>query len=261
MMRDRFAILFPLALSLCMNSSSALAGQPLETETARLLKPHAFEFEAGFERQSSNLGSEAAVPFALEYGISGRFELLVEPVAYNAIHDRGTPSQRGIGDIEVTLTSLLLAERGRWPAFAIAAEAKIPTAENVRIGSGKADFSAYLIGSKRTGLWDTHANLGYTIVGHPAQTQVNSVLDYAFGEEYRLSPRFDLVGELFGNTAALAEGTAAQESQLTPEIGGSELIGALGARYHAGSGLTYSLGVSLDNRNAVLVHPGLSLKW
>ena len=58
----------------------ARAGQPLETETTRVLKSHQFEIEAGFEHQRSSGGSESASPFAFGYGLTDRLEVLVEPV-------------------------------------------------------------------------------------------------------------------------------------------------------------------------------------
>lgn len=76
------------------------------------------------------------------------------------------------------------------------------------------------------------------------------------------------MGEVFGNTAAVGESggeapaaVATAESQLTPELGGGEIVGALGVRLHASGRLTYSLGLSVDGNSAVLVHPGLSMKW
>ena len=250
------AVLFPAA---------ALAGQPLETESTRLLPRGTIEVELGAEHQTSSAGTESALPFAIGYGISNRLELLVEPVPFTSIHDKGLASARGVGDIEATLTGVLFAERAHTPSFAIAGEVKIPTARNVRIGSGKADFTTYLIGSKRFGRWDTHLNLGYTIVGQPAGAQVNNVQSFGVAEEFHANNRFEIVGEVFGSSAALNEGNDAAptgaESQLTPEIGGAELVGGLGARYHPTGSFIYSIGVTYDNNSAILVHPGLTLKW
>ncbi len=240
-------------------------GQPLETESARLLTRGAFEIESGLERQSSSQGSEVALPFAIGYGVSDRVELLVEPVPFNSIHDKGVPSQHGVGDVEATVTGILFPERAHSPAIAIAGELKVPTARNSRIGSGKADYTVYAIGSKRIGRWDTHLNIGYTLIGRPAGVQVNNVQSFGVAEEFHASPRVEVVGEVFGSTAALGEGgseaSAGAESQLTPEIGGAELVGSVGARYHPSGPLTYSLGISYDNNSALLLHPGVSLRW
>lgn len=81
--------------------TTSRAGQPIETESTRILKGGAFEVELGAERQTSSEGTETALPLAVAYGISDRVELLVEPVPFSSIHDKGLPSQRGVGDMPV----------------------------------------------------------------------------------------------------------------------------------------------------------------
>ena len=256
-------IWFSVAALAAAIPSSARAGQPLETESTRLLGPGHLEMEAGFEHQRSGDGSESAVPLAIEYGVSRRLELLVEPVPYNRIHDKGVVSQTGIGDVEVTVTSLLRNERGGSPSLALAGEVKIPTAKNLRIGSGETDYSIYLIGGRRSGRWDMQVNVGYTFVGAPSGVHVNNVENFAVSEEFRWKEQWDLVGEVFGHTAAQSsgEGTGSPTVPGTTEIGGAEVVGTVGARYHSLDGLTYSLGLSFDNNAALLVHPGITLRW
>jgi len=245
-------------------ASTGWAGQPLETESTRLLPAGGFELEAGFEHQRSSDGTESALPLAIEYGVTDRLALLVEPVPYNRIHDRGIRPQRGMGDVEVTATTLLRRERSHSPSFAFAGEVKIPTAKNIRIGSGETDYAVYLIGGKRSGRWDTQVNLGYTFVGAPTGVQVNNVVNFAVSEEYRWKEQWDLVGEVFGNTAAQNGGEGAPVApgaSVTPEIGGTEVVGTLGVRYRSRDGITSSLGLSVDTNGAILVHPGITLRW
>ena len=75
--------------------------------------------------------------------------------------------------------------------------------------------------------------------------------------------RFDVVAEVLGNTAALAEGQAAEggESTVAPEVGGEELVATVGGRFHVSDQVTLSLGGSYDNQRAVQVHPGITLRW
>jgi len=256
-----------IVLLLTLGSAStfpvlARAGQPLETESTRLLSKGRFDLEAGLEHQRSGDGTETAIPLAIEYGITSRLELLVEPVPYNRIHDAGSVSQTGVGDVEVTATSLLRRERNGAPSIALAGEVKIPTAENLRIGSGETDYSVYLIGGKLSGRWDTQVNLGYTFVGAPAGVRVKNTVNFAVSEEFRLREKWELVGEVSGHTAAQnnGEGSGVPAAPGTAEIGGTEVVGTVGARYWL-EGLAYSLGISLDNNGAVLVHPGIALRW
>lgn len=253
-----------LALGTLAAARGVLAGQPLETESTRLIPAHRFEVELGCEVQSSSFGRETTLPFALGYGITDRLELLVEPVPYTSIHDPAGVLAHGQGDLEVTLTSRVRVERPRAPALALAAEIKLPVAESPVIGSDKTDVTAWLIASKQAGRWDTHANLGYTWVGKPPGADVQNVYSFGLAEEFRASRRWELVGEVYGSTAALAESNDAGpggESSLTPEIGGAETVGALGVRLRVPSGLVLSLGVSYDNQQALLVHPGLAVTF
>src|SRR5712671_3159528 len=116
------------------------ASQPLETETARLARAGTFEADATVEYQTSPDGTETAVPFAIEYGITDRWELLVEPVFFTAIKPKMGKNSTGPGDTEVTLTALVSQEKVTVPAVAFAAEVKFPTATDRFIGTGKADY-------------------------------------------------------------------------------------------------------------------------
>lgn len=205
------------------------------------------------------------MPLAFEYGLSRRFSLLVEPVLWTRIHDKGIGTATGVGDVEMTLTTLLLGEHPGRPALALGTEVKIPTSKNIRIGSGKADVAFYLIGSQKHGRWDTHANLGYTVIGKPAGVAVKNVESFALAGEYRASRRFDFVAEVFGGSAARTDSAenlpVTMVSAITPEIGGSEFVGEVGVRFHPAETLTWSLGLSYDNNRALLLHPGVSARW
>src|SRR5437899_12979627 len=79
------------------------AQQPLETETARLPARGALLLSGTYEFQTAQQGTEHALPLALEYGITNRLTLLVEPVVMTAIRPDTPPNATGLGDLEVTL--------------------------------------------------------------------------------------------------------------------------------------------------------------
>lgn len=89
---------------------------------------------------------------------------------------------------------------------------------------------------------------GTTLIGRPAGAQVNNIESFGLAEEFHAGARIEVVGEVFGSSAALSEGNgeaaASNESRTTPEIGGAELVGSVGARYRPDGPTTYSLGVS-----------------
>lgn len=238
-----------------------LWAQPLETETARFLKAGGLKIENIFEYQTSAEGIEKAVPLAFEYGITDKLELLVEPVVTTSIRPKRGRGATGTGDLEATLGYHFLPESSSRPALAIAAELKIPTTKNSLIGTGKTDYTVMLIASKRAGRFDTHANLGYGILGKPAGIQLNNIFIFAAAEEFHVNKKFDLVGEILGNTSSLGGSENQAESAVTPEAAGGELIGMLGTRCYLRPSLFLSFGVTYDNNNAVLLRPGLTFKF
>jgi hypothetical protein len=206
--------------------------------------------------------TESHVPFAIDYAASRRVQFRLEPVLYSKVRLRNGKLMTGLGDLEMTATVLALPESRLAPAVAVAAEVKLPTARNSIVGSGKADYTGDLILSKRLAGCDTHVNLGYTFIGRPAGIRTQNVFVFAFAMERKYA-RFDAVGEIMGHTSALADGgdpDASDGSIAAPEIGGEELVGTLGGRYHLSDRVVLSVGLSYDNDHAVHVHPGLSVK-
>ena len=131
------------------------------------------------------------------------------------------------------------------------------------IGTGKTDYAGYLIASKRFGRLDTHANLGYTIVGQPAGTSLDNIFNFALAGQYHVTDRYEVFGEILGNTfSALGEGdNSFGGNTVTPEAAGGELVGTLGAGMYIKSVFFLYFGISYDNNNAVLLHPGLTLRF
>jgi outer membrane putative beta-barrel porin/alpha-amylase len=241
---------------------SASASEPLETETARVMAPGAVKIEAVSEFQTSKEGTEQAFPFVFEFGLSHHTEIAIEPVVGTSIRPKIGPRASGAGDIEVTLTHLFAAESGGFPALAGAFEVKFPTARNRLIGTGKTDFAGYLIASRRFDRNDLHGNLGYTVVGKPAGTHLSNIINYAIADEFHMSPRFDIVGELVGNTsstgdkAEISPGVNVPAEATTAE---TSILG--GVRYYLRPGLFVALGVVYDNNHASMIRTGITYKF
>jgi hypothetical protein len=243
-----------LVSTLFLLSATTSAAQMLETETARLLPARAWKVGNAFEFQTSSEGTEAAVPVAIEYGLTDRVELLVEPVPYTAIRPTVGRHATGVGDVEATATTLVRKETQSTPALAVAAEIKFATARDSLIGSGEPDYTGYLIASKRFGRFDTHVNLAYTFVGRRDNQQLNNIVSFAVAGVYRPNTRLQLFGEVLGNTGAIP----GSESSTTPEVTGGELSTTLGVGRDIGGGLLLYLAVSYDSNNAVLMRPGIT---
>jgi hypothetical protein len=259
----------PLGAALVVLASgrvASAAAQILETETARPLGRGVWEISGNVEYQVSSEGNESALPFALEYGLTDRLELLAEPVAWTAISPNTGAHATGVGDLEMTLTWLARAETARTPALALAGELKIPTARNTLIGTGETDAALYLIASRRRGRFDTHANLSYTFVGQPPEANLKNIFGFALAAELGLGQAGSnaLFGEALGNTASASNpepSTGTGGETATPEAPAGEVSVTVGAAHYFVTGLRAALGLSIDNSGAVLFRPGFTYRF
>ena len=258
----RHSLLPSLALAAgALTCPAASHAQLLETETARLLRRGWLKLETSYEFQTSAEGTEAALPFGIEYGATNRLELMLEPVPLVTIRPNGDRHVTGVGDLEATLTYALRAERGRVPAVAIAAEAKFPTARDPLIGTRATDYTAYVIASERLGHVDAHAHFGYTIVGDPPGANLNNVWNLAAAVEYFRNQSFELYAEALGSTASAPEGAEGDRGPnvLVPEAAGGEFVASAGVAYRPARNVRLSVGVSYDNTSALQLRPSVAV--
>ena len=143
--------------------------------------------------------------------------------------------------------------------MAVAGEVKFPTAKNNLIGTGKTDYTFYLIATKSFGKFENHLNFGYSIIGQPTGIELNNVFNFAAATEFHFNRSFDIVGEVLANTSTLpqAEQFGAENSN-SPELSGGEIIGMIGMRYFLNPKSFLAFGITYDNNNAVLFRPGFT---
>ena len=251
------------------------SAQELETETARLPSARTVHAGVGFEYQTSSEGTESAIPTIVEIGLMDRLELVIEPVLYASVGPKNGPHASGIGDLEATLIGLVLPESDYFPALALAGEVKFPMANNALLGTGEYDYTGYLILSKRFGKFDTHLNVGYTFLGTPEGVDANNIFDVAVAAQYFVNDRLHLFAEILATTSSSASGEQSslteggvgtlpageQTGENSGELAGGERVGTVGATYSPTKAVDVSLGVSYDNNNAWLIHPGLTVKF
>jgi len=233
---------------------------PMETETANTQPRHGFEGDLAFEYQISSQGSEMALPVALEYGLLDNLELLLEPVLYTAILPKAGANHVGLGDLEATLNWRCLDEGSRLPAFALAAEVKLPTAKDSLIGTGKADYTGYLVATKAFGPVQLHGNVGYTFQGSPKGTSLSNLISFAFAVDHAGTGRWQWMAEVLGNSP-IGSGATVAENPVVPEAAGGELVGTVGVRYFFLRNLALAFGASYDNSQALQLAPGLILAF
>lgn len=195
-------------------------------------------------------------------------EVLIEPVAVASIQPKGGETATGIGDLETTVTYLIVEEKKYVPALAVAGEIKFPTAKNRQIGSGEYDYRFYGVASKRLGAFDVHLNLGNNVIGSPPGVDTKNPIDVEVGVEWFVHPKFNVFAEINyvgSSTPSGGEGGAAPadttDASGTSEIAAEEIVGSVGARVHATRHLDVFGSVSYDNNNAKLFRTGVTIKF
>jgi hypothetical protein len=249
-------------LLLALAGASRLQAQdPLETETARFLKQGAGKIINTFEYQHSSDGTELSALLELEFGILDNLELAIEPVVYASIRPKTGPRATGSGDTEITLSYRFLEEASPYPALAVAAEVKLPTTQNMLIGTGKTDYNITFIASKQIGDFDLHANIGYSFLGSPAGTSLDNIFNFAVAAVYHINETWDLAAEVLGNTSSGGGSENSNVTVTTPEAAGGELSIFMGGRWHINPAAVLSTGVGYDNNSATLLRVGFSVKF
>jgi hypothetical protein len=119
--------------------------QYLSNQALVAFQPNQIAFGSGLEYQTSKEGSETALPLAFEYGITGKLTALVEPVVFTWIRPDTGAHAVGLGDLEISLFYQLTREKSIAPSISLAAEVKLPTTQNALIGSGKVDYTPFLV--------------------------------------------------------------------------------------------------------------------
>jgi hypothetical protein len=177
-----------------------------------------------------------------------------------------TGSATGIGDI-LLRAKYNLAGRGA-QGFAVGLDLSLPSGDaSNMLGSGGTQAKFYLIGSSAAGKLASHVNVGYTVGAGGVSDQFN----YVGGEEFRLSPKVTVVGDLVGRTFrsglrivdtpsihTFQQGDQAPvESALLPAIGTSpgdltSVQAAIGAKFNPTRTLLISAHVVITLTNAGL---------
>lgn len=216
--------LAPLVAALiCGIATPARADLVLETETAQIGKKGEGNLSNALQIERDSGGKTYLTETQLEYGINDKTEILIEPFFYEKQFPKGGPSVQGMGDVEVTLSYMVITENGMRPAFLIAQKIKFPTATH-DIGTGKADYTSYVIIGKTWGEVQLNINLGYQFTGKIASADLKNQFIWDASLDFPVAPKTRLYAEAFGNSSPESGVKATQavsfgvERQLTKHV-------------------------------------------
>lgn len=145
----------------------ARANTAIETETAELGKQGDIGNSNSLEIERAPDGWAIGTVQQLEYAITDRSEILIEPFFQDWEFPNDEKSFHGIGDLELTPSYMFVVESTWVPALVAAFKLKVPMAQNRDIGSGKFDYYPYLIVGKKLGPYVTNFNVGVNFVTPP----------------------------------------------------------------------------------------------
>jgi hypothetical protein len=215
-----------------MSATQSRADIALETETGDLGRKGESNFSQGVQFEKAPDGETAFLLNQYEYGITDRAEILIEPFLYEVDFPADGKMFGGLGDLEITPSYMVILE-GRWnPAVVTSFKIKVPTAQNRDIGTGKFDYYPYFIFGKHIGTLDLNANLGVTFFGQPEEgPHLDNELIYDLALQFPITEQLQVIGEVFGNSAATADengtfaGSAALEYEITKHFNAFVAVG------------------------------------
>jgi len=211
----------------------SFAARPLSTDDAGTVDRGEFEAEAGLEYVNQQ-DKELALGFVLKSGILDNLDLGVE-LPYKFIDFSTGSKTDGFDDISVTTKYNFFEEADVWPALSVSFSIKTDSGNDDKsLGTGEQEYAINTILSKTLDKISLHINIGYVIKDDLPQENLRDVLTYGFALEYPLNEKFNLVGEITG------------ESERRNKFDDNPMSGLIGFNYSVTESIAYDLGVGFE---------------
>ncbi|MFC1480235.1 transporter [Candidatus Omnitrophota bacterium] len=203
-----------------LNCRIAYAVRPLSTEDASVVGRGTGEAEIGFEyARQDNRDDNYAVIFMPIYGITEYMQVSIElPLDIKSHKDE--PTLAGLGDITLSLKTLLAPEKGNVPSFSLKTDFKIANGnEEKGFGSGDTDIGFILSATKTFSLITMYGSIGYVFVGDKEKDVFNDAILYGIALEYALTSKLNIVSEIYGEGDLVFVTGAFEEHAINPLVG------------------------------------------
>lgn len=209
------------------------AARPLVTDDYGTVDLGKYELETGYNfiTPKAGGGTETGLVAQLKRGMSPSFDFGLE-LPYN------TSAVSGFADM-VLHAKIKIREFGEDEGVTARADLKLTNGDAVLgLGSGYLDYGLIMIASKKIADLPAHFNLGYTVIGDPANSTADDTFYYGVALEKALPNDFDLVAEYTGLSSQISVISNLQ----------------LGGRYQLNDVFRFDAGCSLalnDNSNNI----------
>lgn len=180
--------------------------RPTVSDSAKIQKKGVLQIEAGgdFDFRAPEFRDRQTLPFAVYFAVSERLRLDFELDAADS--QKNLPDgarETGIGDVQIGFKAIARGEPQKRLAVAFAYSVKLPTASAEKeLGTGKVDHNLRLVLHRAVGKTDFIFNAAYLNNGRENADGRESGAQTVFTVERELTKKFDLVGEIYGNTIA-----------------------------------------------------------
>ena len=124
----------------------------------------------------------------------------------------------------------------------------VPTATNRDIGTGKFDWYPYFILNKNIGGWDLNVNIGVSFFGQYGDERLKNEVIYDFSAQHAITEKLGFIGEIFGNTRAVATER-------------STFAGAVALEYEFNKNFNVFVSVGYDTDKTFSVRPGFNIPF
>lgn len=190
-----------ISLILCMMifPSLSFAARPLSTNDAGTVEKGALEIEYGTE-YVNGLDNETTMSLVITRGLLNNLDLGVE-VPYKFIDSKEAENENGFSDISICTKLNILNAKEILPDTSLSFSYKSDSANDEKgLGTGRPEYSLNAIFSKSFEQTALHLNIGYSFKEDFADEDNEDTLTYGLAFEYPLNDKFNLVGEVSGDT-------------------------------------------------------------
>ncbi len=202
-----------LLLALVLFSSFIAAAQdnddyispvrPTVSDSAKIQKKGVLQIEAGgdFDFDAPDFRNRQSLPLGIYFAAGKRLRLDFEMDAAVSQKDETGVRETGVGDVHLGFKAIARDKPKERLAVAFAYSIKLPTAsEEKNLGTGKIDHNLRLILNRTFGKTDYVFNAAYLNNGRTDSGKRDSGAQTVFTVERELSKKFDIIGEIYGNT-------------------------------------------------------------
>lgn len=177
--------------------------RPTVSDSAKIQKKGVLQVEAGgdFDFRSPDYRNRQSLPLGVYFAVNKRLRFDFETDAVASQKDLTGMRETGIGDVTLGFKAIARENPEERLAVAFAYSIKLPTASKEKeLGSGKIDHNLRLIFDRKYGKTDFIFNAAYLNNGREDANKRESGAQAVFTVERELSKKFDIVGEVYGNT-------------------------------------------------------------